>query len=130
MGDGHPLSEIARREVIPGLRAHPTTLVFLAYQGPEPIGIAICLRGFSTFAARPLINIHDFFVRPEHRGQGVARALLEATAQRARTLNCCKLTLEVLENNLPARRTYEAAGFTQGEYLPEAGGSLFFWKKL
>lgn len=30
MGDGKALSETARRDVIPGLRRHPTTLVFLA----------------------------------------------------------------------------------------------------
>src|ERR1700743_3719582 len=94
MGDGHPLSESTRRDVIPGLRAHPTTMVFLAYRGAEAVGIAICFRGVSPFAARPLLNIHDFFVLPEHRGQGIARTLLEAIAERARALNCCKLTLE------------------------------------
>jgi hypothetical protein len=51
MADAAPLSDAARRELIPGLRAHPTTLVFLAYRGTEPVGLAICFRGFSTFAA-------------------------------------------------------------------------------
>src|SRR6266481_1079550 len=58
MGDGRPLSGEARKRLLPGLREHPTTLIFLAYQGAEPVGIAVCFRGFSTFAARPLINIH------------------------------------------------------------------------
>jgi hypothetical protein len=30
MGDGKPLSEAAKRDLIPGLRQHPTTMVFLA----------------------------------------------------------------------------------------------------
>lgn len=130
MGDGKPLSETARREVIPGLREHPTTLVFLAYRDTEPVGLAICFRGFSTFAARPLINISDYFVLPAQRGAGIGRLLLGAIEQRARDLGCCRLTLEVQENNHHARRVYAAAGFAQAVYVPEAGGSLSLSKPL
>ena len=130
MGDGRPLSDSVRRELISGLREHPTTLVFLAYRGSDPVGLAVCFRGFSTFAARPLVNIHDFFVFPKHRGAGIGRLLLGAIEQRAREIGCCKLTLEVQENNQHARRIYAAAGFTQAIYVPEAGGSLNFSKPL
>ena len=106
MGDGKPLSTTARRDLIPGLRRHPTTLVFLACYGGEPVGLAICFRGFSTFAARPLLNIHDFFVAPAHRGAGIGRRLMAAIERHARELGCCKLTLEVLENNHRARKLY------------------------
>ncbi len=130
MGDGKPLSETARRDVISGLREHPTTLVFLAYRGSEPVGLAICFRGFSTFAARPLVNISDYFVFPEHRGIGIGRRLLSAIEQRARELGCCRLTLEVQENNHHAKRVYSAAGFSRAVYVPEAGGSLYLSKPL
>ena len=73
MGDGKPLSEIARRDLIPGLQQHPTTMIFLAFDGRAPVGLAVCFRGFSTFAARPLLNIHDFSVLPACRGAGVGR---------------------------------------------------------
>src|SRR5688572_4477523 len=66
MGDGKPLSEEARKRLVPALRQHPTTLIFLACIGAQPIGIAVCFLGFSTFAARPLLNIHDLGVLPEH----------------------------------------------------------------
>ncbi len=130
MGDGKPLSEAARRDVVAGLREHPTTLVFLAYLGSEPVGLAICFRGFSTFAARPLVNISDYFVFPEHRGRGIGRRLLGAIERRARELGCCRLTLEVQENNHHAKRVYAAAGFAQAVYVPEAGGSLCLSKPL
>lgn len=130
MGDGKPLSETARRDVIPGLQQHPTTLVFLAYRGTDPVGLAICFRGFSTFAARPLINISDYFVFPELRGAGIGRMLLGAIEQCARELGCCRLTLEVQENNQRAKRVYVAAGFAQAIYVPEAGGSLYLSKPL
>ena len=130
MGNGAPFPSEVKRNLIPGLREHPTTLVFLAYRGGVPVGLAVCFRGFSTFAARPLINIHDLAVLPEHRGQGTGRRLLDAVAEKGRTLGCCKLTLEVLENNHQAKRVYAAAGFRQASYLPEAGGALFMTKPL
>jgi GNAT superfamily N-acetyltransferase len=130
MADAAPLSDTAQRELIPGLRAHPTTLVFLAFCAAEPVGLAICFRGFSTFAARPLINIHDFFVAPAHRGTGISRLLFAAIEQRARELGCCRLTLEVLENNHRARRVYAAAGFAPPVYAPGTGSSLFLAKRL
>jgi GNAT superfamily N-acetyltransferase len=130
MGDGRPLSATARRDVIPGLRQHPTTLVFLAYRGAEPVGLAICFHGFSTFAARPLINISDYFVLPGHRGSGIGHLLLAAIEQRARDLGCCRLTLEVQENNHRAKAVYAAAGFAQALYVPEAGPSLYLSKPL
>ena len=93
MGDGRPLSDAARHDLIPGLREHPTTMVFIAYDGPEPVGLAICFRGFSTFAARPLVNISDYFVLPACRGAGIGRHLLAAIEQAARAIGCCRLTL-------------------------------------
>ena len=68
MGNGAPLSGEVRRTIIPGLREHPTTIIFLAYQRDEAVGLAVCFRGFSTFNARPLINIHDLAVLPTCRG--------------------------------------------------------------
>jgi ribosomal protein S18 acetylase RimI-like enzyme len=137
MGNGAPLSQDVLDRLIPGLRNHPTTLIFLAYLD-EPavggddraVGIAVCFRGFSTFHARPLINIHDLAVLPEHRGRGIGRALLSAVEEHARSLDCCKLTLEVLENNRPARALYGKLGFHEAVYTEAAGPALFLVKSL
>lgn len=130
VGGDQPLPDRVKAELIPGLRAHPTTVVLLAFEDGVPIGVAVCFRGFSTFAARPLLNIHDLAVLSSHRNQGVGRLLLEAVENKARELGCCKLTLEVLENNAKARRTYAAAGFAQASYKAEVGGALFLSKPL
>ena len=123
-GDGRPLADDVRNNLIPGLLHHPTTLVFLAMREDTAVGIAVCFRGFSTFAAKPLINISDFFVVPEVRGQGVGRQLLECVEHEAIVSGCCKLTLEVQENNNRARRIYGEFGFGQAVYVKAAGGSL------
>lgn len=130
MGDGAPLSAEARAQLIPGLRRHPTTLVFLAYDGDTPVGVAVCFLGFSTFAAKPLVNLHDVAVIPTHRGRGVGRALLAAVEAKARELGCCKLTLEVLDQNHRALRTYMAAGFKRYALQPGAGEAIFLAKAL
>src|SRR4051812_27235410 len=128
MGDGRPLSDAVRRELIPGLQRHPTTMVFLAYRGAITVGIAVCFRGFSTFAARPLINIHDLHVLPGYQRRGIGKALIGAVEHKAREEGCCKLSLEVQENNQRARRTYGAARFSQRELQPEAGPVLYLTK--
>jgi len=130
MGDGAPLSAEARERLIPSLRAHPTTLVFLAYDGENPVGVAVCFLGFSTFAAKPLVNLHDVCVVPAHRGRGVGRGLLAAVETSARELGCCKLTLEVLDQNHRALRTYLAAGFQRYTLQPGAGEAIFLSKPL
>jgi ribosomal protein S18 acetylase RimI-like enzyme len=130
MGDGKPLREEVRRALIPGLRKHPTTLVFLAYDGATAVGVAVCFLGFSTFAAKPLVNIHDITVLPERRGQGIGAKLLAGVERKARALGCCKLTLEVQENNHRAKRIYQAAGFAGQQYQEAAGTALFYAKPL
>jgi GNAT superfamily N-acetyltransferase len=129
-GNDGPLPPEVLERLVPGLKSHPTTLIFLAYKNGHAVGVATCFRGFSTFAARPLINIHDLAVLPEHRGIGIGRRLLAAVEQKARDLGCCKVTLEVQENNTKARHTYEQSGFIQAVYGPTTGGSLYYWKTL
>ncbi|BBO68270.1 N-acetyltransferase [Desulfosarcina alkanivorans] len=130
MGNGGSLPKDVKDKLIPGLKSHPTTLIFIAYANGAAIGIAVCFVGFSTFAARPLINVHDLAVLPGRRGSGVGRRLLAAVERRAREMGCCKVTLEVLENNHRALKVYAAAGFARVTYTEDAGGALFFAKKL
>jgi GNAT superfamily N-acetyltransferase len=122
MGNAAPLPAEVLARLVPALRAHPTTLVFLAYVGDEPVGIATCFVGFSTFTARSLVNVHDLAVLPAHRGRGIGAALLRAVEDKARALGCARLTLEVLDGNARAQRVYANAGFV--------GGARFLTKPL
>lgn len=132
MGDGKPLSNYAKQNLIAGLIEHPTTIVFLAFENDTVCGIATCFRGFSTFAAKPLINVSDFFVEPRLRGRGIGKQLLLAIEHEARVTGCCKLTLEVQQNNTVARTVYSKFGFQQAVYAADAGGggSQYMVKQL
>ncbi len=120
-GDCKPLSEHARANLIPGLVKHGGARVFLAYDGDQPLGVAICMLGFSSFRGKPLINIHDVAVSPAARGQGIGRKLLAAVEAEARQLGCCKVTLEVRSDNGRAMGLYRSVGFRPSE--PET----YFW---
>lgn len=130
MGDEKPLPEDVKQKLIPGLREHPTTIIFLAYEADNPIGIAMCFKGFSTFHAKPLINIHDLSVLPGYRGKGIGRKLLEAVADHGNKLGCCKLTLETQEHNYTAQKLYKSVGFARDVHTAEAGGAIFMARKL
>lgn len=111
VGGGKPLAERARADLVAALRDHPASRVFLAFADGAPVGVAICFEGLSTFRAEPLLNIHDLAVLPDWRGGGIGRALLTAVEEWARAAGCCKLTLEVQDDNARARGLYESFGF-------------------
>jgi ribosomal protein S18 acetylase RimI-like enzyme len=85
--------------------------VLLAHSGATAVGIAVCFLGFSTFHAQRLLNVHDLAVSPGFRGRGIGRALLTEAESQARKRGCCKLTLEVQDNNGNARHLYAGFGF-------------------
>lgn len=128
-GGGKSLPLEVRARLIAGLRATPTARVWLALDGPTPVGVCVAFIGFSTFQALPLLNVHDLAVLATHRGRGVGRALLSAAEAHARELGCGKLTLEVQDDNTPARRLYERFGFRDVVY-GDSGPTRFLGKGL
>jgi ribosomal protein S18 acetylase RimI-like enzyme len=130
MGGGEPLSAEVRERLVPALCELPQRLVLLAFVEERPIGLAICFHGFSTFAARPLLNVHDLAVLPEYRGRGGGRALLEAATAHARKRGCAKVTLEVREDNARARALYASCGFRDFDLAGESHRALFLSKPL
>ena len=130
MGGGEGLSAYAKAHLVEQLKTLPTFHGALAFLGEKPVGLINCFVGFSTFAAKPLLNIHDVVVHADVRGQGIAQALLQWAETQARQLGCCKLTLEILSNNIPAMRSYERAGFEPYVLDPAAGHALLMQKYL
>jgi len=130
MGGGTGLSDYAKANLVSQLKDLPTFHGALAFSDDEAVGLINCFAGFSTFAAKPLLNIHDIVTRDGRRGQGIGQALLQWAEQRARQLGCCKLTLEVLSNNTRAMASYERTGFAPYVLDPEAGHALFLQKYL
>ncbi|MFZ6693843.1 GNAT family N-acetyltransferase [Undibacterium sp. SXout20W] len=130
MGGGEPLSAYTQQNLIAALQARSTVHSFLAYQNEKPAGFAICIEGFSTFACKPLLNIHDFAVHPDFRGLGISKQLMGFISNFAQAQAYCKMTLEVLEGNTPARTLYLDQGFVTYELDPSIGGAIMMQKKF
>jgi ribosomal protein S18 acetylase RimI-like enzyme len=114
MGMNMPLREGVKESLIREMNLFPATVCFLAYEDNREAGLAICFYGFSTFEAKKVLNIHDLAVNPDFRGKGIGKALIQAVEKKARKTDCCKITLEVREDNR-ARNLYERSGFEYGE---------------
>jgi len=113
MGLGKELPVTIRETLIEKIKSFPVWLSLLAFFDNEPAGIANCVYSFSTFNAAKVLNVHDLAVLKEFRGKGIGEALLEAVEQKAIETDCCKVTLEVREDNR-ARNLYERMGFEYG----------------
>jgi ribosomal protein S18 acetylase RimI-like enzyme len=130
MGGGQGLTPQVQACLPQALARRPGVHVLLAFTAQEAVGVAVCIEGFSTFACRPLLNLHDLAVLPGVRRRGVGRALLQAVEALALELGCCKLTLEVLSGNVAAQAAYRAAGFAHYRLDPALGQALFWQKAL
>jgi ribosomal protein S18 acetylase RimI-like enzyme len=129
-GGGAPLSDDVKRRLAPAVRAQPGAFVLLAFADEQPAGVLTCFAGFSTFYARPLLNVHDLAVLESFRRRGIGRALLGAVEERARARGYCKLTLEVRHDNEGARRLYHKYGFRDLELAGVTHKTLFLSKPL
>ena len=100
---------------------------------PEDVLVADCDRvvGYVRLrhpsplrAGRHVLQINGLAVDPAYRRRGIARALLDAVIDEARSRGARRLTLRVFAPNAAARALYEAAGFEvegvlRGEFFLE-----------
>ncbi len=130
MGGGEELTDYVKANLIKNLQQNKSVFSVLCYVEGKPAGLINCVIGFSTFAAKPLINIHDVVVLAEYRGKNLSEKMMLAVENIAKEMGCCKLTLEVLEGNKIAQAAYEKVGYSGYELDPEMGKAIFWQKKL
>ena len=88
----------------------PVVFATVVEEGGAVIGMAIHFRNFSTWTGRVGIYLEDLYVRPEHRGRGVGRALLANLARTARERGYGRVDWSVLDWNEPALAFYRSIG--------------------
>jgi GNAT superfamily N-acetyltransferase len=130
MGGGEPLSAFTQANLVKEMAKRSTFHAAIAFVDGKPAGLINCVEGFSTFACKPLLNIHDVVVLAEYRGKRISSQLLKKAEEIANSLGCCKLTLEVLEGNKLAQAAYIANGFAGYQLDPVMGRAMFWQKKL
>jgi ribosomal protein S18 acetylase RimI-like enzyme len=129
MGGGQPLSQVVQKKLASELANIPHAFSVICYVEGQPAGLINCFEGFSTFKCKPLVNIHDIIVVDAYRGQGICQMMMAQVESLAKERGCCKITLEVLEGNQAAQKSYRKFGFEGYELDPEMGKALF-WQKI
>jgi len=130
MGGGQALADSVKTSLVSGLANVPGAFTVLAMVDGKAAGLINCFMGFSTFKAKPLINIHDVIVHEGFRGLKLSQLMLDKVEEVARQRDCCKLTLEVLEGNKVAQNAYVKFGFAGYALDPEMGSAMFWQKAL
>ncbi len=99
---------------------------FICFVDNQPAACAVCYESFSTYRAMKMLNIHDFMVSGQYRGQGLGKVLLQSIEQYCIENGYLKITLEVSEANSVAQKLYHSCGFQ--DYQVEQQG-LLHWQK-
>ncbi|MGZ8364416.1 MAG: N-acetyltransferase family protein [Caulobacteraceae bacterium] len=89
-------------------RDNPRAFCDIAEWNGEPAGFALWFYNYSTFTGRHGLYLEDLFVKPEHRGHGVGKALLGHLAARCVAEGLTRLEWWVLDWNEPAIEFYKA----------------------
>lgn len=71
------------------------------------VGIAHYSFTYSSWAKAPHLYLEDLFVNPEHRGNGIAKALILALEEPAKVRGSEKIYWETHKDNKVARSLYE-----------------------
>jgi ribosomal protein S18 acetylase RimI-like enzyme len=132
-GGGEGLSGYAKAHLADALRQRSNLFSVLALEQRAkwlPVGLVNCVEGFSTFACKPLVNVHDVVVLTSHRGRRIGEQMLAKVEDIARERGACKLTLEVLSGNLSALALYQRVGFDNYQLDPAMGQANFMQKWL
>jgi GNAT superfamily N-acetyltransferase len=88
----------------------PRAHALIAEHDGEVAGFALWFVTFSTWLGRHGIYLEDLFVRPEFRGLGYGRALMQELARICLANGYGRLEWAVLDWNEPAIRFYESLG--------------------
>lgn len=103
------------------VRAHgfgvtPLFESWIAEEKPgQPIGAAIAYKGYDIHAAVATLVVASLYVRPEARGDGMARCIIAEIAARAMELGVRELTITTGIDNDTAQRFFASIGADRRE---------------
>lgn len=124
MGDFPQHNDEQNKKLIEDMKSHPTSITLFILSDNKPVGLVNAYMNYSTFRLKQYINIHDVFVEPEYRGRGLSKKLISKMKEIAKDNGCCKISLEVRHDNIPAQMCYKSQGFKDD--VPP----MYYWEWL
>jgi len=104
--------------------------IYVLLGGDGPDGIALMMIHPQIWTGEPDAYLQELYVAPPRRGEGLGRALLEATMDLARELGATHIDLGTSEGDKEAMALYESAGFTNREGGPDGPKMLYYEREL
>lgn len=98
-----------------GFDQQPKFEAMLAWQGDQPVGLAVFFYEFSTWRGHPGVYVQDLYVSPGLRGRGLGRELIDAVRHRAAQWGARYMKLSVYDRNPAALAFYHGIGFESCE---------------
>lgn len=92
-----------------GFGEHPLFVSWVAVQGENIVGLALCYVRYSTWKG-PVLYLEDLIVTESHRGQGIGKSLFETCIEYAKRKQYRKMVWQVLDWNTPAIDFYRGYG--------------------
>jgi ribosomal protein S18 acetylase RimI-like enzyme len=127
-GETEPSAEQVAELAGPQLASGEIAVIFAA--GEPSAGFAQLRYRSSLYAPGPDACLEELWVRPEHRGRGLGRALLEAAMDLARKHGATRIDLNTSVTDVAARALYESCGFTNLELGPGGPSMLYYERDL
>ena len=123
-----PASEVLAARLEPMLAGDEWTEVLLG--GDPPIGIAVLRLRRSIFEEGLTAYLEELYVAPDHRGEGLGTAVLEAVLERSRERGAAWVEVSTSEDDEGARRLYERFGFINREGGPDGPITYMYERAL
>lgn len=76
-------------------------------------GMAMYFNNYSTWRSKPGVYLEDLFVRPQYRGRGYGKMLIQALAQEVMKIGGARLEWSCLRWNEPSLKFYDSLGAKQ-----------------
>ena len=101
---------------------------FFLLVGAPPVGVAVVRFREGIFHDKLDAYLEELYVAPDHRGQGLGRALLERALEFARERGAGRIDLGTAVDDRAARALYESLGFTNVERPDDPGSRMLVYE--
>ncbi len=98
-------------------RDHPHGCLFLYREDGQAIGFATVYFCYSSTLVGKVGVMNDLYVRPQQRGQGIGKALIQYAWQYAQTQGAQRLQWVTAQSNQTAQRLYDGLPTKKSEWF-------------